>query len=193
MSQPCLPRLTDRITDRWLMTGLLTDGLLTGLPTGYWLLSNHWFKPVYKLSISDGWALSLTLLQLQLLFTQLVRHPSSLPSTLEVLDWTSILSLVIVLNNQLVTWVIVVSSPCWPEPSSLRIRTQTPHCRLNNLTSQTAISCSQYILSLFSQSYLFIHLPQHSTISLLFTHFHSHPVYSHPIYSFLPLTFILNP
>ena len=28
----------------------------------------------------------------------------------------------------------------------------------------------------------------HSTISLLFTHFHSHPVNTHPIYSFLPLT-----
>ena len=131
MSQPCLPRLTDHITDHWLMTGLLTDGLLTGLPTGYWLLSNHWFKPVYKLSISDGWALSLTLLQLQLLFTQLVRRPSSLPSTLEVLNWTSILSLVIVFNNQLATWVIAFSSPCWPKPSSLRIQTKTPCCRLN--------------------------------------------------------------
>ena len=32
----------------------------------------------------------------------------------------------------------------------------------------------------------------HSTISLLFTHFHSHLVHTHPIYSFLPLTSILT-
>ena len=36
------------------MTGLLTDDLPTGLPTGYQLLSNHWFEPVYKPAISDG-------------------------------------------------------------------------------------------------------------------------------------------
>ena len=76
-----------------------------------------------------------------------MRPLSSLPFTLEVLGWTSSLSLVIVLNNQLASWVIACSGPLWPELSSLRIRTQTPRCGLNIVSPTVFVSFLLCLLS----------------------------------------------
>ena len=66
-----------------------------------------------------------------------------------------------------------------------------PNCHLFLMVSLFTFLSITYI---YMSTSTFLSLTvTHSTISLLFTHFHSHPVHTHPIYSFLPLTSIFTP
>ena len=73
----------------------------------------------------------------------------------------------------------------------LTLSHHNPNCHLLLTVSLFTFLSITYIY--MSTSTFLSLIVTHSTISLIFTHFHSHPVYTHPIYSFLPLTSIFTP